>query len=350
MESMKKTTLLITATLGFALARPISVSGEDLYDPAASPVKPQKSVDVEAGEGRVKPAPKNCPACAMGLTAEFVFKRLDVNVDKAITVIEFQRSPGMQDKTKAGEAVGRLDKDRNGTLSWQEFETAFKARHANCKQPDPATVAANSARVRPDGRGDGNRFSQVFIMRSDKDDDGRISKSEFRGSALGFDRMDKNKNGFIESDELGELHQKRLADPKSMSERLKSGDIRRPPQDKQPKLSPDNPISPMKLLAGYQQERLESDDTDYGRIFKKGGADFEYDIGPGAFNPNDFASPQDEVRWSRTQVTATGKKVYVELRKDGFLSVFFPESITRFSGRVRGPEDIADILLMVMTF
>lgn len=60
----------------------------------------------------------------MGLTAEFVFRRLDVNENKAITVAEFQRSPGMQDKTKAGEAVNRLDRDGNGTLSWGEFETA----------------------------------------------------------------------------------------------------------------------------------------------------------------------------------------------------------------------------------
>ena len=227
MESMKKTTLLITAIFGFALARPIPAFGED-------PDESTASSNLEAGEGRVQPASRNCPACAMGLTAEFVFERLNVNEDKAITVIEFQRSPGMQDKTKAGEAVGRLNKDHNGTISWEEFESAYKARHANCKKPDPATIAANAAKVSPDGRGNGNRFAQVFIMRSDKDGDGRISKSEFRGSAFGFKRMDKNMNGFIESDELGELHKRRLADPKSMRERLKGGDIRLPPQDKRP--------------------------------------------------------------------------------------------------------------------
>ncbi|MCP4260592.1 MAG: hypothetical protein GY774_24150 [Planctomycetes bacterium] len=185
-------------------------------------------------ERKVQPAPENCPACAMGLTAEFVFKRLDMNEDKLVTVAEFRRSPGMDDEAKAGEAVGRIDKDGNGTLTWEEFERAYKTRHAKCKKPDPAAIATNATKVRPVGRGDGTRFAQAFIMRSDKDGDGRISKSEFRGSDSGFERMDKNKNGFIESDELGELHQRRLADPKSMRERIQSGDIQQPPQGKRP--------------------------------------------------------------------------------------------------------------------
>jgi len=182
-----------------------------------------------AVESKVQPALENCPACAMGLTAEFVFNRLDVNEDKLVTITEFRRSPGMADEAKAAEAVGRIDKGGNGTLTWEEFGTAYKARHANCRKPDPAAIAANAARVRPDGRGDGSRFARVFIMRSDKDGDGRISKPEFRGSETGFERMDKNRSGFIETDELGELHQRRLADPKSMSQRLQEGDVRRPP-------------------------------------------------------------------------------------------------------------------------
>ena len=70
---MTKKTLLITTMLGLAITRPIAVFGEDPDEPAANPIKPQNSVDVEAVEETVKPAPKNCPACAMGLTAAFVF-------------------------------------------------------------------------------------------------------------------------------------------------------------------------------------------------------------------------------------------------------------------------------------
>jgi len=186
------------------------------------------------GASDVRLAPDNCLACAMGLTAEFVFKRLDVDEDKFITVTEFMRSPGMQDKVKASEAVGRLDKSGDGKLSWEELETGYRARHANCKKPDPATTAANTEKIGPDGRGDGNRFAQVFILRSDQNGDGKISKKEFRGPAFGFNRLDKNSNGFIEANELGDLHQRRLNDPKSMKERLKSGDVPNPPKDKRP--------------------------------------------------------------------------------------------------------------------
>ena len=193
-----------------------------------------KAVAAALGAGDVQLAPDNCPACAMGLTAEFVFKRLDVDEDKFVTAIEFMRSPGMDDEKKTREVVGRLDKSGDGKLSWEELEAAYKARHANCKKPDPATIAANAKKAGPDGRGDGNRFAQVFILRSDQNGDGKISKEEFRGPSFGFDRLDKNKNGFIEADELGELHQRRLDDPKSMKERIESGDLPRQPPGKRP--------------------------------------------------------------------------------------------------------------------
>lgn len=56
----------------------------------------------------------------------------------------------------------------------------------------------------------------MFMMQSDKKGDGKIDKSEFRGRAMGFDRLDGSRNGFLEEDELGELHKRRMADPKSM--------------------------------------------------------------------------------------------------------------------------------------
>jgi len=97
---MKQTTLLI-ALLGFALARSISAFAEAPDEPAASSAKPDETIDEKAVEGNIRPAPKNCPACAIGLTAEVVFERLDVSKDKSITVTEFQRGPGMQEKNKS---------------------------------------------------------------------------------------------------------------------------------------------------------------------------------------------------------------------------------------------------------
>ena len=44
----------------------------------------------------------------MGLTAEFVFKRLDVDEDRLVTMIEFMRSPDMDNEEKAREMVGLI--------------------------------------------------------------------------------------------------------------------------------------------------------------------------------------------------------------------------------------------------
>ena len=115
----------------------------------------------------VRPAPTNCPACAMGMTAEKVFVRLDADGNETVTVKEFMRSPGMRDEAEARETVGRID-----------------------------------------GNGDG-----------------AVDKSEFRGSDDRFDQMDKNANGKLEADELADLHATRMNDPKSMRERLASGDL-----------------------------------------------------------------------------------------------------------------------------
>jgi Ca2+-binding EF-hand superfamily protein len=73
------------------------------------------------------------------------------------------------------------------------------------------------------------------MLRNDRNGDGKVDKSEFVGAEMGFNRLDQNKNGFIEADELGELHQSRMDDPKSMRERLESGDVRQPPKNTFPK-------------------------------------------------------------------------------------------------------------------
>ena len=200
--------------------------------PACTPTGPPANEGKQDASGEppsntVKLAPPNCPACAMGLTAEWVFKRLDADGDRKVTTTEFQQSPGIHDATEAAEAVGRMDTSKDGTLSWEEFAAAYALRHAKCIKAAPTV---QPPKLRPDGRGDVSRFVQVFIMQNDRNGDGLVDKSEFRGAAWRFDQMDKNKNGRLDPEELEELHTSRMNDPKSMRERLNEGDVGKPPE------------------------------------------------------------------------------------------------------------------------
>lgn len=69
------------------------------------------------------------------------------------------------------------------------------------------------------------------MMQNDKNGDGVVDKSEFRGSDDRFDQMDKNSNGKLEAEELTDLHKRRMQDPKSMHQRRKSCDRPGPPPD-----------------------------------------------------------------------------------------------------------------------
>lgn len=74
-------------------------------------------------------------------------------------------------------------------------------------------------------------FFKVFVSRNDKNGDGVIQKSEFRGGVARFDQMDRNSNGRLDRAEIDELHRSRMADPLSMRQRIARGETRRPPVD-----------------------------------------------------------------------------------------------------------------------
>jgi hypothetical protein len=111
---------------------------------------------------------------------------------------------------------------------------SFAAAEEKEKAPEkPAPTEATAEKVkdeRPPG-GDGSMFYRVFVSRSDQNGDGVIEKSEFRGGGGRFDQMDKNKNGKLDRAEIDELHKSRVADPKSMRQRIAEGETRRPPVD-----------------------------------------------------------------------------------------------------------------------
>ena len=239
----RNTSLLVASVVAAAAILAIGTVVAPTCTPTCHPRNGGKSAEaneVAAGQDasgespstRVRLAPPNCPACAMGLTAEWVFKRLDTDGNRKVAVTEFQQSPGIHDGTEAKEAVDKIDTNKDGTLSWEEFAGAYKLRHAKCTKAGPAGQPPN---LRPDGRGNGSRFAQVFILRNDRNGDGAVDRSEFRGAAWRFDQMDKNRNGQIDPEELEELHTSRMNDPKSMRERLRDGDVRKPPERLKPR-------------------------------------------------------------------------------------------------------------------
>ncbi|MGK0185972.1 MAG: Ca2+-binding EF-hand superfamily protein [Verrucomicrobiales bacterium] len=101
---------------------------------------------------------------------------------------------------------------------------------APAKSEGKGSAASESGDGRPPG-GDGSMFYRVFVSRNDKNADGVIDKSEFRGGDERFGQMDKNKNGKLDRAEIDALHRSRMADPLSMRERIARGETRRPPVD-----------------------------------------------------------------------------------------------------------------------
>lgn len=108
------------------------------------------------------------------------------------------------------------------------------------------------------------------------------------------------------------------------------------------------PPGGIKLLPGYQHKKLQGIDTRVGRIWKEGGLAIDYDIGRLAGNA---AKSQDQasLRWSKEQVV-DGRAVQFAFTKDRKLFVTFPQSFANFSASVRSEEDLADMLLMVLTY
>jgi hypothetical protein len=104
----------------------------------------------------------------------------------------------------------------------------------------------------------------------------------------------------------------------------------------------------MKLLSGYQHQKLQGIDTHVGKVWKDGGLSIQYDIGKLAGN---YAKAQakDEPLWHKEQVIG-GRTLHLALAKDKKFYVTLPEWNANFWGQVKTEEDIADILLMVLTY
>jgi hypothetical protein len=119
------------------------------------------------------------------------------------------------------------------------------------------------------------------------------------------------------------------------------------------------PPGNLQLLPGYVHEPLQGIDSVVGRIVKKGGLTIQYEIGrvpkPGGLAiGGDFSNaairlPEKNRRWLKQQVVA-GQPVDIAYGKDDLLLVSYPKSGVNFTATAKTPEELADVLLMVLTY
>jgi len=106
--------------------------------------------------------------------------------------------------------VAAIDADSNGELSEEEIKNASKALMALDKNNDKK-ITAEEMRPQFGPGGPGGSFGgpNAFIdriMENDANKDGKVSKEEApERMREGFDRMDNNKDGFIDRAELEEM-------------------------------------------------------------------------------------------------------------------------------------------------
>lgn len=165
----------VSMALGFALAAASA--------PAASQTSPAPS---QPSSG-TRPAPAQ-PTRSTGLTIEKflnersqAFAQMDANHDGTVTLAEmteFQRQVDRQNLIKFYQQLfNRLDADRNGQLSGEEFMKMAVTQPTKDQKP--------------------------YFDILDTNRDGKISKSEYVVRMTNnFDRLDANKDGVIDQAEL----------------------------------------------------------------------------------------------------------------------------------------------------
>lgn len=88
---------------------------------------------------------------------------------------------------------------QHGILAKINRETLSIEKHTTISMPDAKGKESGETKS-------GSRISQL-VQKMDQDKDGKISKKEFLGKTQQFDQLDKNKDGFVSSDEASALEE-----------------------------------------------------------------------------------------------------------------------------------------------
>ena len=111
----------------------------------------------------------------------------------------------------------------------------------------------------------------------------------------------------------------------------------------------EQPPGDIELLYGYTHTRRKGIDSRVGDISKPEGMTVRYDIGDMAgVNPGICAYLRDCL-WYKKQII-NGREVWLGLSKEGQIFATFPKENANFYAQTKTPEDIADFLIMVLTY
>jgi len=115
----------------------------------------------------------------------------------------------------------------------------------------------------------------------------------------------------------------------------------------------------MRLLPGYKHQPLQGIDSIVGRISKAGGLEIGYEIGRvhkpgeprtgGSFSDRPKLVPRNQVHWYREQVV-NRQEIHMAYLKDNLLLVSYPKNGLNISVTVRTSAQMAEALLMILTY
>jgi hypothetical protein len=107
----------------------------------------------------------------------------------------------------------------------------------------------------------------------------------------------------------------------------------------------------IRLLPGYTHRRGQGIDSAVGSITRQGGLVIRYDIGPlaGVYTDCKTCGWTEGELWRRNQVI-NGRDVKIVFTKSKLLVISFPDTHANFYATVMSESDIADTLLMVLTY
>lgn len=107
-------------------------------------------------------------------------------------------------------------------------------------------------------------------------------------------------------------------------------------------------ISPVRLLPGYKVQLTTGADAVGGIIWKDGGMKIDFGMGLHVGVASDLVDKSDVV-WREEQVVNGAQVICVYTKSHDFI-VSFPRLTTNFQGKIRSQRDLAEMLIMVLTF